>query len=563
MALSGGLDLLDRHGLHGWIQETDDPDTPVSLVVKVDGQVVARTLANLYRNDLEKAGIGSGRHAFALKLEHVSAFEPHVIEVVREHDEAPVPGTPRPIPASPELNDAMQDHLVALLSHADSEDTFKRWATFLAQQADHLLQRRADAASNKPHPTAPREFRVRWSGRGPAPNPDPAPRALIIDETLPVSNRDAGSRAILSHMTSLQRLGFKVVFAPSDMKGGPGAAELESLDITCCCSPWCGSVEEVLRREAAGFALIYIHRGSNTRYLSLVRHYQPRARVVYSVADLHHLRLARQAEVEERPELVEASRRVRAVELAAARFVDGVITHSTFERSVILKDVPAARVHVVPWSIPPRRGRGAVGGACRHRLHRQLRPPPQPGRGVVADPGRHAAGARQEPGHRVHSSPAAGCRMRCWPPWRRGSGPIGFVDDLAALFGQIRLDGRPRSPSVRGSRARCWTASPPELPCAPALPIAAEGMDLPGILQSTIGTGAQGLADVILRLHDDEAFNAECSQAGLDYIAANMSEAASRCRHAGGHGSGCRPREGSRGLGVRARRPKPSMLSTA
>ncbi len=522
MALTGGLDLLDRHGLQGWVQDTDDPDSPVSLVVRVDGVVVARALANLYRADLERAGIGSGRYGFALKLEAVSTFEPHTVEIVQEGGEQALPGTPRLIPASPELDDALQDHLVALLSHAESDATLTRWAAFLAGQADRLLQLRADAASHKPRATVPREFRVRWTGIGPPPDPEPAPRALIVDESLPVANRDAGSRAILSHARALRRLGFSVSFAPSDMKGGPAAATLEAEGITCCAAPWCASVEEVLRRQNSGFALVYIHRGTNTRYLPLVRHYQPRARIVYSVADLHHLRLARQAEVEERPELLEASRRVRAMELSAMRFVDAVITHSSYEQALIAKELPGVKVHLVPWSVPPqpvrtpwreRAGLAFIGSYAHPPnldaawwLVQDVMPLVRAGNPAVACT---LAGSAMPDALAELVAP--------------GIHPAGFVEDLSGLLERVRLTVAPLNfgAGLKGKVLESWAAG---IPCA-CTPVAAEGIALPPVLQETVGASAAQLAAVIARLHDDEAFNRECSAAGLAYVAANLSEA--------------------------------------
>ncbi len=522
MGLSGGIDLLDRHGVQGWVHESDDPESPVSLAIRIDGQVVARTLANLYRADLEKAGIGSGRYGFALKLEAVSPYEAHTIEIVREEDGAALNGTPRQIPASPDLDDGLQDHLVGLLSHVESDATLKRWAAFLAGQADRMLQRRADIASNKPHPTAPREFRVRWSGQGPTPDPDPAPRVLVIDETLPVENRDAGSRVILSHIRSLQRLGFKVTFVPSDTRGGAAVAALEAEGVTCCCTPWCASVEEVLRREGGGFALVYIHRGTNTRYLPLIRHYLPRARIIYSVADLHHLRLERQAAVEERPELLEASRRVRSVELGAVRYVDSVITHSTFEQAVILNALPGAKVHVVPWSVPPRptstpwteRSGLAFIGSYAHApnldaawwLIQDVMPLVR-----ARNPGIECIIAGSGMPEALQMAVAPGIR------------PVGFVDDLQSLFGRIRLTVAPLTFGA-GLKGKVVDSLAAGIPCA-CTPVAAEGMELPLLLQATVGEGAAALADVILRLHEDQAFNAACSAAGLELIAATMSDA--------------------------------------
>ncbi len=101
-------------------------------------------------------------------------------------------------------------------------------AAFLAQQADRLLQLRADRRSNRPDRTGHRQFRARWSGRGSAAEPERPPRALVIDDTTPDVNRDAGSQAVISHIRSLQRLGFAVTFVPANMEGGPDVVALEA-----------------------------------------------------------------------------------------------------------------------------------------------------------------------------------------------------------------------------------------------------------------------------------------------------------------------------------------------
>lgn len=100
---------------------------------------------------------------------------------------------------------------------------------------------------------------------------------------------------------------------------------------------------------------------------------------------------------------------------------------------------------------------------------------------------------------------------------------VGFVDDLAGLFDQIRLTVAPLNFGA-GLKGKVLDSLAAGLPCA-CTPIAAEGMDFAAPLQAMVGIGAQGLAEVILRLHDDEALNASCSQAGLDYVSANLSNA--------------------------------------
>ena len=121
----------------------------------------------------------------------------------------------------------------------------------------------------------------------------------MIDDRVPRSDRDAGSIAILSHMQSLRRLGYEVVLTPAIefVAADHDTTALDAIGVTCCRSPYYGSIEEVLRRQAGEFDLTYLHRISNAaKYGGLVRYHNPKALQIFSVADLHHLRYARQAE---------------------------------------------------------------------------------------------------------------------------------------------------------------------------------------------------------------------------------------------------------------------------
>ncbi len=522
MSLHGNIERADRNGVQGWVREESDPAVPVSLVVAVDGEPVTRVLANVYRQDLEQAGLGNGRHGFILKLEGLSPTIPHTVRVSREGEGDDVPGSPVVIPPSLRFDVEMQDHLSRMLADTESDEELTRRAGFLAQQADRLLQLRADRRANRPDRTGHRQFRARWSGRGSTAEPERPPRALVIDDVTPNANRDAGSQAVLSHMRSLQRLGYAVSFAPATMEGGAEVPALEALGIACCCAPWCASVEEVLRREASSFALIYLHRGGNARYLPLIRHHQPRARVLYSVADLHHLRLARQAEVEQRPELLEASQRVRAAELSAARFVDGVITHSSFEAALLKRDLPDAKIHMVPWSVP-------------------LRPT------VVSWAERRGTAFIGSYGHAPNLDAAWWLIQEVMPLVRAqddsiecllvgsnmpdslksavapGVVPVGRIEDLPGLFDRIRLTVAPLAFGA-GVKGKVLDSLAAGVPCA-CTPIAAEGMNLPDTLAETIAPDAAGIAASILRLHNDEAFNESCRVAGLNYVSETLSEA--------------------------------------
>lgn len=63
-----GDTLMAGQRLIGWAQDLSAPETPVTLEILHDGSVIGHILANRYRADLRKAGIGSGCHAFDLLL---------------------------------------------------------------------------------------------------------------------------------------------------------------------------------------------------------------------------------------------------------------------------------------------------------------------------------------------------------------------------------------------------------------------------------------------------------------------------------------------------------------
>ena len=63
-ALRGYIDRIRSTSIAGWAQNADAPEAPVCLDIFANGKPIGRVLANIYREDLKAAGLGSGRHAF-------------------------------------------------------------------------------------------------------------------------------------------------------------------------------------------------------------------------------------------------------------------------------------------------------------------------------------------------------------------------------------------------------------------------------------------------------------------------------------------------------------------
>ncbi len=316
--------------------------------------------ANRYRADLEAAGIGDGRHGFQFDFPiPLPPAERHVIRVCREADGTDLEGSPAILEAPPPSIADARDALAGILAGLPDGE-LEPTIDLLADHLEKALPRLADRDSFRARRREYRQFLERWRRRGPddarAADPQPgAPvlRALVIDDRLPKADRGAGSVAILSHIRSLQRLGFEVTFvAALDFAAAPDSpappqerAALEALGVLSCAPPYYASVEEVLRRQAGEFDLVYLHRIANAaKYGELARHHCPEARLVYSVADLHHLRLARQAQQEDRPELLGTAQRLRLLEFTAAALADVVITHSSDESALLQAQLLGGKV---------------------------------------------------------------------------------------------------------------------------------------------------------------------------------------------------------------------------
>ena len=87
-ALRGYIDRISATRIAGWAQNSEAPEAPVCLDVFVHAKLVGRVLANTYRDDLARAGLGSGRHAFDFMLPAGLDVSADAVEVRRSLDGA-------------------------------------------------------------------------------------------------------------------------------------------------------------------------------------------------------------------------------------------------------------------------------------------------------------------------------------------------------------------------------------------------------------------------------------------------------------------------------------------
>jgi glycosyltransferase involved in cell wall biosynthesis len=532
-ALLGHLDWCTRRGLAGWAFDSAHPEQRVRLEFLCDGQLIGHVMADRFRPDLLAAGyLGDGCHSFHVTWPiRLDPLTEHVIEVRRAVDGTAVPGSPVRLPPLSRTD----TECLAILSRCVEEladaatDPSELDALIASQmaQVDLLLATRARLDGGERADSV--NLRDRWSGLLPVASVQAAlkplrPRALFVDAELPAPEKSGGDNAALAHMQSLMRLGFDVCcVATYDLDDRHHRARwLRELGVNALLAPWYGSVEEVLRRNAGSLDVVYLHRAvSGAAYGRLVRQFCPQALLIYSLADLHHLRLARQGEVQDRPELMRAARYWQAEELAAVLRADVVITHSTVEAMILRRRLPNAAIAVVPWVVPvhqagcgfdDRRGVIFIGNFGHspnvdavHWLSQEIAP-------LVwqKDP---AIEFRI-----VGNGMAIPMRALDRPRFQMS----GSVSSVSAELDKVRLTVAPLRYGA-GLKAKVVESLAAGVPCI-GTPTAFEGMDLPASLASCVAATPHDLAAAIVRHHSDRGAFAAAAAAGRSFVATTFSE---------------------------------------
>ncbi|NPD65300.1 glycosyltransferase, partial [Acetobacteraceae bacterium] len=514
----GHLDITTRDRIVGWARHRGEPDVPLAVQILDNGVPIARVLANGIRSDLAEAGVGLGRHGFDLSIPGgLSPLSRHVIQARCELDGTELIGSPVVFEAAGSFDMDLEQTITRAVASVANEQEDARVLSFMLARVDQLRQQAADRSGE-------RNWRLRDRSRqrlhGPSDTAAPAPglRALVLDEQVPAAGRDGGSMAILSHIEALQQLGYAVTFAAADGPGEGGAAAqaLRTRGVTVCGSPFYASVEEVLHRQADCFDVVYLHRMSvAARYLKLARRHMPRARILYSVADLHHVRLARQAEIEQRPDLLAFSRQCRLDECTAAWLADAVLTHSADEEALLRQAVPDAQVYRVPWHIPvpdriapfaARQGIAFIGNYAHA-------------------PNRDAAMWLVEAVMPIvwATCPQIDCVLAGadMPETirslaRPGVVALGHVPELADVLDRVRLTVAPLRYGA-GVKAKVLDSLAAGVPCV-MTEAGAEGLSLPPGLERLVGQDAASIAALICRLHQDKAMHETAAIEGLAFV---------------------------------------------
>jgi hypothetical protein len=284
-------------------------------------------LANGYRSDLAEAGIGAGCHAFTFVVPEggLSPLQRHVIAVRRAGDGRDLAGSPCVLEAAGGFDEGMQALVAKAVDAVGSSEERARVLSFVVEQADRLLQQAADEQAGREKRLAARQFRRRW-GDSRLDIDAPDTRALVVAE--------GGCAPLMGVMGALGRLGYAVSFVSSDLKVPEGEI---AAGISVCASPFYASVEDVLRRQAGCFEVIWLQGAAIAQlYLPLARLHGRPARILFGAGAV-------------RPD---ASRQMRLAECTAAWSADAVIAGSAADAALLRRMVPGATVYTIEAGMP-------------------------------------------------------------------------------------------------------------------------------------------------------------------------------------------------------------------
>jgi GT2 family glycosyltransferase len=326
-------------------------------------------------------------------------------------------------------------------------------------------------------------------------------RALVIDAAMLKPDQDSGSLRMFNMIRVLQRLGYSVSFAPSNLAAQDRYAQLlERNGVEVVRPPDYETLSEYLEKAGNEFELCILSRPLVAeRWLETVRLLCPRASVLYDTVDLHFLRREREIDVCGESALPAST---KEEELRACRRADAVLAVSAHDRERLAREDPQLEIHVVsnihelhPSAVPfeEREGILFVGG-FRHEPNgdaivwfaREVMPLINQ---ALPDVRLRIVGSempdevRQLAGDRVLVE--------------------GYVPDLTDILDHARVSIAPLryGSGVKGKVNQSMSHG---LPCV-VTSVAAEGMEAKPGLEIVIADGAVNFAQAVVKVYQDPA----------------------------------------------------------
>lgn len=175
-------------------------------------------------------------------------------------------------------------------------------------------------------------------------------RILVVDHSTPTPDRDAGSACVFSYLRILSEAGYKITFAPFDLrKAGRYTRAIQRMGIETLSSRKWRSIHSVIEVLGQNFDIIIFFRAHVALHLfNLARAAAPETKIVFHTVDLHFLRMEREAAITNDSIQIRSANEMRSTELDLIQRADATIVVSSYEKSLLAALLPCAPVHQIP-----------------------------------------------------------------------------------------------------------------------------------------------------------------------------------------------------------------------
>ncbi len=351
---------------------------------------------------------------------------------------------------------------------------------------------------------------------------------LVLDSRTPKPDQDSGSVDLVNMLRVFRQIGCRVTFLPVlpiprglplpnvHGFGGHYTETLQSMGVECPYLPYEPSVGRLLRERGGEFDLVVIHRARIAdRFLPAVRRHCPRAKIVFNTVDLSYLREEREAQHTGSTIMRWKAADTRRRELRAVGAADATIVLSSLEAEVLRREVPGARVDIVPLlreipglgaALEGREGVLFVGG-FRHRPN--------------VDAVDFLVGSiwpevrRLAPGMKLHIVGSSTPRSI----FDLAADDIevhGHVADLGAVFDRVRVSVAPLRYGA-GLKGKVAESLGRGVPCV-TTSVGVEGSGLETDHDILVADEPEAIAQALVRAHTDDALWRGLSAAGIDFV---------------------------------------------
>jgi O-antigen biosynthesis protein len=180
-------------------------------------------------------------------------------------------------------------------------------------------------------------------------------RILFLDHLVPTPDKDAGSGVAINTMLLLREFGFQVTFAaPKNLVSERSEGLLlQKHGIEVLHYPYVESLEEHLGENGSRYDLVLVCRADVLEYsLPIIKNHCPGIPVVFHTADLHFLRLEREAKLTKDWAIEKKAQEYRKLEPWLMEQTELTIVHGNYEKDLLVSmGVDSNKLVVFPLMI--------------------------------------------------------------------------------------------------------------------------------------------------------------------------------------------------------------------